>query len=85
RHVPSAIHSTGGFISSLPISGTTTTTTKLIHYSTHWYYCCHSHCHHLHPHSTATDTPDTDEPPAKKARLCRACRQPGHNACLDMP
>ena len=50
RHVPSAIHSTGGFISSsLPISGTTTTT-KLVHSSSHWYHCCHSHCHHLHLH-----------------------------------
>ena len=29
---------------------------------------------------TATDTPDMDEAPAKSARLCRACRQPGHNA-----
>ena len=29
--------------------------------------------------STATTT-DVDEPPAKRARLCGACRQPGHNA-----
>jgi len=30
--------------------------------------------------TSATTTTDTDEPPAKRSRLCGACRQPGHNA-----
>ena len=30
--------------------------------------------------TTSTATTTTTEPPAKKARLCGACRQPGHNA-----
>jgi hypothetical protein len=30
--------------------------------------------------TASTAITDTDEPPTKKARLCGACRQPGHNA-----
>ena len=30
--------------------------------------------------STTTTTSVSDEPPAKRSRLCGACRQPGHNA-----
>ena len=30
--------------------------------------------------TTTTTTTDADEPPAKRTRLCGACRQPGHNA-----
>ena len=29
---------------------------------------------------TSTTNPPTDEPPAKRARLCGLCHQPGHNA-----